>query len=185
MRNLVLPSSFFPGILLFRKPSKSQGNSWFWKRTMLKRMDKESAPRRKFSRERVARQPQRSSAFGGVIVFAAESTNLPLRPSPVRCEFHFKRRAHWCPFWLFWSKKRRPWCTCWFNHLPGPSISPKRTPAKKRKNDIKSIRPLPRALLAGGLPSQMFGHPMMTSHRSQDPIASGPSFHMNLARIST
>ena len=34
-------------------------------------------------------------------------------------------QIHRCPFWLFWSKKKFTW---WFNHVPGPSISPKRTP---------------------------------------------------------
>ena len=36
-------------------------------------------------------------------------------------------RGHRCPFWLFWLKNRWHWFTWWFNHLPGPSISPKRT----------------------------------------------------------
>ena len=31
-------------------------------------------------------------------------------------------------FWLFWYTNRWPWFTWWFNHLPGPSIYPKRTP---------------------------------------------------------
>ena len=36
--------------------------------------------------------------------------------------------SHRCAFWLFWQKNRWPWFTWWFNHLPGPSIPPKRTP---------------------------------------------------------
>ena len=32
-----LPCPFFPGILLFRKPSKTQRNSWFLKRTMVEK----------------------------------------------------------------------------------------------------------------------------------------------------
>ena len=35
---------------------------------------------------------------------------------------------HRCPFWLFWCKNRWPSFTWWFNHLPGPSFCPKRTP---------------------------------------------------------
>ena len=34
---------------------------------------------------------------------------------------------HRCPCWLFWWENRWPWFTWWFNHLPGPSICPKRT----------------------------------------------------------
>ena len=40
---------------------------------------------------------------------------------------------HRCPFWLFCQKNRWPWFTWWFNHLPGPSISLKRTPMVMRR----------------------------------------------------
>ena len=38
-------SPFFPGILLFRKPSKTQGDSWSLKRTMVEK-NGESTPRK-------------------------------------------------------------------------------------------------------------------------------------------
>ena len=42
---LGVPSPFFPGILLFRKPSKTQGETaGFGKERWLKRMDRESTP---------------------------------------------------------------------------------------------------------------------------------------------
>ena len=42
-------------------------------------------------------------------------------------------------FWLFWYKNRWPWFTWWFNHLPRPSISPKRTPMVEREITRKAI----------------------------------------------
>ena len=44
MSFLGLPSPFFAGVLLFRKPSKTQGNCWFLKRTMVEN-NGESTPR--------------------------------------------------------------------------------------------------------------------------------------------
>ena len=46
-KGLGLPSPFFPGILLCRKPSKTQGKQMvcFGKERWLKRMEKESTPR--------------------------------------------------------------------------------------------------------------------------------------------
>ena len=35
---------------------------------------------------------------------------------------------HRCPFWWSWCKSGWPWLARWFNHLPGPSLSPQRTP---------------------------------------------------------
>ena len=51
--NLGVPSPFFPGILLFRKPSKAQGNSRFLKRTMVEK-NWESTPRIKGARRKAS-----------------------------------------------------------------------------------------------------------------------------------
>ena len=60
----------------------------------------------------------------------------------------FAGQGHRCPFWLFWSKNRWHWfaywhwLTCWFNHLPGPSISPKRTPMVLVFSSLPPFRPI-------------------------------------------
>ena len=42
--------------------------------------------------------------------------------------FVAENKMHRRPFWFGGKIDGDPWFTWWFNHLPGPSICPKRTP---------------------------------------------------------
>ena len=55
---------------------------------------------------------------------------------------------HRCPFWLFCWKNRWPWFTWWFNHLPEPSISPKRTPMFRTLNLVCGPSSFPEGALS-------------------------------------
>ena len=74
------------------------------------------------------------------IVFPYYFFNSP-PPAPERVPGLQACCKHRCPFWLVCSKNRGPWFTWWFNHLPGPSICPKRTPMVSTCFKLKSDCP--------------------------------------------